>query len=77
MPQGNETPPTHNNRSRGFGHNRLCWSDSRCCRKWQPCGVQVVEWVGLVASGFQFLLANQLKSYKKLTMATHGAYFFS
>ncbi len=20
----------------------------------QPCGVQVVEWVGLVASGFQF-----------------------
>ena len=22
----------------------------------QPCGVQVVEWVGLVASGFQFLL---------------------
>ena len=21
----------------------------------QPCGVQVVEWVGLVASGFQFL----------------------
>jgi len=22
----------------------------------QPCGIQVVEWVGLVASGFQFLL---------------------
>ena len=22
----------------------------------QPCGVQVVEWVGLVACGFQFLL---------------------
>ena len=22
----------------------------------QPCGVQVVEWVGLVASGFQFRL---------------------
>jgi hypothetical protein len=22
----------------------------------QPCGVQVVEWVGLVTSGFQFLL---------------------
>ena len=22
----------------------------------QPCSVQVVEWVGLVASGFQFLL---------------------
>jgi len=22
--------------------------------KQQPCGVQVVEWVGLVASGFQF-----------------------
>jgi len=22
----------------------------------QPCGVQVVEWVGLVASGSQFLL---------------------
>ena len=43
----------------------------------QPCGVQVVEWVGLVASGFQFLLANHLKSYKKLTMATHGAYCFS
>jgi len=21
----------------------------------QPCGVQVVEWVGLVACGFQFL----------------------
>ena len=21
----------------------------------QPCGVQVVEWVGLVGSGFQFL----------------------
>ena len=21
----------------------------------QPCGVQVVEWVGLVANGFQFL----------------------
>jgi len=24
--------------------------------KQQPCGVQVVEWVGLVASGFQILL---------------------
>jgi hypothetical protein len=22
----------------------------------QPCGVQVVEWVGLVASGFQFFI---------------------
>ena len=22
----------------------------------QPCGIQVVEWVSLVASGFQFLL---------------------
>ncbi len=27
-----------------------------CCSEQQPCGVQVVEWVGLVASGFQFLL---------------------
>jgi len=24
----------------------------------QPCGVQVVEWVGLVASGFQFIVMD-------------------
>ena len=25
-----------------------------CCSEQQPCGVQVVEWVGLVTSSFQF-----------------------
>ena len=36
------------------------WSERRAdltvAPEQQPCCVQVVEWVGLVASGFQFLL---------------------
>ena len=43
----------------------------------QPCGVQVVEWVGLVASSFQFLLglaavfAEEVGDFRTLAKCCH------
>ena len=48
----------------------------------QPCCVQVVEWVGLVASGFQFLLclaavfAEEVGDRDIISLALDGAKFF-